>query len=62
MATKSANISDFLKGLLMGAWLGVSTSPKNSKAVLEEALRKRRESEDRDARHRSEIGFVPHRK
>jgi hypothetical protein len=44
MATKVANFFDFFKGFLYGVWIGITTNPFKSNAILiEEIMQKRRE-------------------
>jgi hypothetical protein len=59
MAPKIANIFDFLKGLLMGVWIGITIRPDKAEAIIAKVLRKRREADAEDAWNRSEIGFIP---
>lgn len=59
MATKFADISDFLKGLLAGVWIGITENPFKPSPVLKELMQIRRETAAEDARTRTEIGYVP---
>ncbi|MFZ1085372.1 MAG: hypothetical protein WAN35_10435 [Terracidiphilus sp.] len=44
MATKVANFFDFFKGFLYGVWIGITTNPFKSNAIIiEEIKQKRRE-------------------
>jgi hypothetical protein len=63
MAAKLTNISDFLKGFFYGVWVGITTNPFRSNAIInEEIMQKGRKAAAKYVRTRSEIGLIPPRK
>jgi hypothetical protein len=59
MDSKFAKVSDFLKGLFAGVWIGITEPPWKSKSLIEGRMQKRREAVAEDRRTRSEIGHIP---
>jgi hypothetical protein len=63
MATKIARISDFLKGFLLGLWIGfIDPFGTRYGKKGEKLLQRRREAAAEEARIRSEIGIIPPKK
>ena len=60
MAIKISNVADFLKGLLVGLWIGfIDPFGTRHGKKGEKLLQWRREAAAKDARIRSEIGDIP---